>query len=289
MIATTADFEECKKLNKKHGKSYYLATKFLTRKKRMATHALYAFFRVPDEFVDNPTEKTPDAIRASLEKWREAWRQAYHFGSSDHPVLRATVNTFHQYNIPYEYSEDFLKAMIQDIDVDRYETFTDLKEYMYGSAAVFGLMMCYVIGFTDERALIFAERLGYAMQLTNFLRDIEEDFRERGRVYLPQEDLRAFNVSDEDIRIKRFTSGFNALMSYEIARARDLYRDAEPGIPLLDRDGRFAIRAAASLYEAILDKLELQGRNVFAGRASTSLKEKILILLSLWKTSKGKK
>lgn len=283
MIATKADYEICRKLHKKHGKSYYFAAKLFPKEKRLATYALYAFFRVPDEMVDNPGGDDPEAIRSTLEDWRGKWRDAYASGNSNDPVLRATLETFKKFDIPYEYSESFLDAMIQDVDVDRYETFEDLCGYMYGSAAVVGLMMSYVIGFSNEAALQHAEELGYAMQLTNFLRDIDEDFVERGRIYLPLEDLRTFGVSEDDIREQKFTPAFDALMQFEIDRARKLYEHSEKGIPMLNKEGRFAVRSASALYAAILDKLEAQGRNVFSGRASTSTFEKFLITFSLWK------
>ncbi len=285
LLAT--DVAYCEAIHRKHGKSYYFATKFFSRELREATFVLYAFFRVPDDVVDFAGERTQEDVRAELSAWREKWRSAYATGESDHPVLRATAEVFSRYGIPFEYSEAFLDAMEQDVFVDSYATYEDLKGYMYGSAAVVGLMMTYVIGYSDARALGYAEALGYAMQLTNFLRDVDEDMIERGRVYLPEEDLKRFGVTREQIVERRFDDAFKQLMQFEIARARALYREADLGIPMLNRGGRFSVRVASRLYEAILEKLEAQDCNPFLGRARTSFFEKCLFIAPLlWQSLK---
>lgn len=180
-------------------------------------------------------------------------------------VLWATADTFHRYRIPFEYSESFLEAMIQDTWKASYATYEELRSYMYGSAAVVGLMMCHVIGFEKE-ALPYAEKLGYAMQLTNFLRDIEEDKRLRGRTYLPQDEL------------ARFGSDKIGFMKFQIDRADRLYDEANQGIRFLHPRGRFAVRAASDLYREILRKIEARGYDVSV-RVRTSLLEKILITM----------
>ena len=275
-----ADLEEARRLHKKHGTSYYFATAFFPRHLREATFALYAFFRVPDELVDNPDSGDP---RRALEDWRGDWRRAYRTGEAEHPVLRATAHVFHRYEIPYEHSEAFLSAMFRDLDDTRYPTYADLENYMYGSAAVVGLMMSHVIGFSDPSALPFAEKLGHAMQLTNFLRDIDEDFSQRGRIYLPLDEMARFNVSPEQIAERRFDRNFEALMRGQAARAHRLYDEAAPGIPLLHPDGQRAVRVAATLYRAILTKLEAQGFDPFAGRARTSAVEKAVLAARAWR------
>ena len=120
---------------------------------------------------------------------------AYENQTSPHPILHITAQTWRNYEIPFEYSTAFIDAMIQDTHVSRYETYADLERYMYGSAAAVGLMMGHVIGFSDPVALEHAKKLGYAMQLSNFLRDIEEDYFQRGRVYLPQDELAEYSLS----------------------------------------------------------------------------------------------
>ena len=277
--ALNVDFEVARRLHKKHGTSYYFATKLFPRTPRLATHALYAFFRVPDEIVDNSKiENTADLARVKneLSAWREQWESAYRSGESSDAVLRVTAHVFRKYNIPFEYSRAFLDAMTQDLEKTRYATYAELESYMYGSAAVVGLMMSHVIGFA-EGALPRAEKLGYAMQLTNFLRDVDEDFTERGRVYLPQDEMARFGVTDADIEARRFTPNFRNLMEFQANRARELYRESDAGIPLLARYGRFPVRTAGALYGAILDKLAQQNYDPFAGRARTNLREKLAL------------
>lgn len=251
-------YQECQRIHAKHGKSYYFATRFFPKDLRLATYALYAFFRLPDEMVDNPSGRDP---KGELERFRAEWRS----GVSTHPVLMAARDTFDRYHIPFQYSEVFLDAMIQDTWKTTYATYAELESYMYGSAAVVGLMMSHVIGF-ESGALAYAEKLGYAMQLTNFLRDINEDKEKRGRVYMPQDELARFG----DDRI--------AFMKFQIARADALYDEANQGIPLLHARGRFAVRAASDLYREILRKIEKQNYDV-ATRARTSFWEKIFICI----------
>lgn len=295
MIYTDTQFRKdvdiCRKLHKKHGKSYYFATKFFPRNMRQATYVLYGFFRVPDEMVDNPNLSLREArsnnvaissqeVQQTLQNWQKKWQHAYNTGESDEPVLRATAHVFHKYKIPYEYSESFLSAMIQDTEKSRYATYEELKQYMYGSAAVVGLMMSYVIGFSDKKALTYAEDLGYAMQLTNFLRDIREDYEDRNRIYIPKEDLERFAISEYGIHEHIVSDNFKALMQFEIKRTREIYERSKAGIELLDKRGQFAVKMAAVLYGAILGKIEEVDYDVFSSRVSTSFGEKLKLIKS---------
>jgi phytoene synthase len=279
----------CKKIHEYHGKSYAFATRLFPKHLRDATHVLYAFFRVPDEIVDSSPNQSHQEKQKALNAFIKEWDDAYEKQTSSHPVLRATSAVFHTYHIPKTYAEDFLHAMEQDLSVCRYETYADLEQYMYGSAAVVGLMMTYVIGYKDPTALEYAKKLGYAMQLTNFLRDIKEDFETRGRIYLPLEDLRKHHVTESDIAHQRMSENMTALLKEEIARADALYQEATLGIALLEKRGRFAVLLASRLYQEILRKIEQQNYNIFTSRAKTSFTEKIRILISLWTTSKTKK
>ena len=276
-------FETARRLHKKHGKSYYFATQLFPRELRLATYAIYGFLRVPDEIVDNsPQESAADlcAVKYKLEKWQADWRTAYQRGDSEDDVLRVSAYVFHRYEIPFAYSEHFLQAMTTDLEKTSYQDYEDLRQYMYGSAAVVGLMMTHVIGFTDETALPRAEELGYAMQLTNFLRDINEDYVLRKRVYLPQVELAAFGLSTPDIEARRFSPAFRDFMVWQSERTHALYESASEGIPLLHPQGRLAVRVASNLYRAILGKIEAQEWDVFRGRAKTSLPEKLMLAAS---------
>lgn len=280
-------FEAARLLHKKHGKSYYFATKLFPRDTRLATYALYAFFRVPDEIVDNsPINNAADLARVKKElgAWRDKWRLAYNTTTSDDPILHVTTYVFHKYKIPYQYSEDFLDAMTLDLEKTDYASYAELESYMYGSAAVVGLMMSHVIGFTDPRALEHAKQLGYAMQLTNFLRDIDEDFIERGRVYMPRDELAAHGLSMEDIAARRFSPDFKRFIQWQSKRARLLYHESNKGIPMLKPHGRFPVRVAGALYSAILDKIAQQNCDIFAGRAKTSTAEKLKLTARVLRT-----
>lgn len=280
-----ADVALCRAIMKKHGVSYAFATRFFPKRKRDATAVLYAFFRTPDDIVDIGTE-SPEMKLSRLSEWRSRWQEHVNGERNDTPVLRAAATVFAQFKIPSEYGDAFLAAMEQDLSVSSYAAYADLEGYMYGSAAVVGLMMSHVIGFSDSAALPHAKALGEAMQLTNFLRDIREDLETRGRVYLPVEDLEHFGVTNDLLRSNTVSSEFRALMRFEIARARQLYDVANRGIHYLDADGQFAVRLASALYAAILDKIEAADYDVFTVRRRTGRFEKLRLMLHVWKTQK---
>lgn len=276
-----AAYKESRAILRHHGKSYYFSTCLFPKELQRATSALYAFVRLPDEIVDSSPQNTPEEIAATREKLLEfldEWKTAYATGNARSEVLNFAASVFHEKNVPFEYSEDFLRAMIQDTHQARYENYADLEGYMYGSASCVGLMMSYIIGFSDPIALKYATQLGNAMQLTNFLRDIDEDYQLRGRVYMPQDELEKFGIGDADIAARRFSPRFEAFMQFQIERAHGLYEESNQGIKLLRPEGRFAVAMASTLYRAILGKLEQQGKNPFAKRAATSLGEKLLLM-----------
>jgi len=269
----------CRGIQKNFGKSYYFATLFFPKEKKLATQVLYAFFRMPDEIVDNPACNDVEEIKSSLNGWKTKWEAAYKNGGSDDPILDPSAKIFKKYDIPYSLSEAFIDAMIMDTERSRYQNYDELKEYMFGSAAAVGLMMSRIIGFSDKKALEYAEMLGYAMQLTNFLRDIREDYENRGRIYLPQDEMTRFGISENDIKEHNRSDNFKKFMRFEIDRAKQLYKEAEKGIPYLNKDGRFAVRMASVLYGAILDKIEKQDYDIFSKRAHTNIAEKVFLLI----------
>ena len=174
--------------------------------------------------------------------------------------------------------QDFITAMEQDLTVTEYATFEDLKGYTWGSASVVGLMICHLVGAKDPAAVAHATSLGLAMQLTNFLRDVGEDWRERGRLYLPLEDLERFGVSKADIAAGQLTSNIRALIRFEIERTRAIYEHADEGMQYLSADARLPVRLARVLYARILDKIEQNGCDVFGRRARVPTWEKLLVL-----------
>lgn len=274
------DVAEAKLLQKKHGTSYYFATTFMPAKLRDATYALYAFFRVPDEIVDMGGEKTQDVVEQELMTWSAEWKTAYETGISRSPILRATSYVFHTYHIPFDLSLVFLSAMMQDTTKTKYANYQELEEYMYGSASVVGIMMSYVIGFKNEHTLVYAKKLGEAMQLTNFLRDIGEDYVERGRIYMPQDELAKFGITDE-IETGRVSKEWCAFMRFQITRARTLYKESELGIKELNRGGQLAVRLASALYAGILEKIEEVHYDCLRTRVRTNLQEKLQLAVPI--------
>lgn len=271
-------YKIAKEITRKFGTSYYFATKFFPEEMKLDTYSLYAFFRLPDEIVDNPKkDKSKQQISDELDEWIAKWERIYYGSDDKESILELTKYTFHKYKIPYQLSIDFLLAMKQDLVKERYDTYQDLKKYMYGSASVVGLMMSYVIGFKDP-ALGYAPMLGEAMQMTNFLRDISEDYFDRNRIYIPKEDLDKFGITENYFQNKIYDKNFVNLMKFEIKRTRDLYKEAYKGIKYLNREGRFAILMAGKLYEAILDKIEQVDYNIWKGRVRTKKREKLYIL-----------
>ena len=286
----SAAYRAARALLRHHGKSYYFSTRLFPRDLQEATCALYAFVRLPDEIVDNSPQSTPAEIAAVREKLLDflaRWKIAYESGDSGDPILDFAAHIFHQRGVPFEYSQSFLYAMIQDTHQTRYNDYDELENYMYGSASCVGLMMSHIIGFEEAETLVYATKLGDAMQLTNFLRDIDEDYQQRGRVYMPQDELKQFDLSDKAIANRKFSPQFREFMKFQAARAHRLYEEANQGIPLLNPEGRFAVATASTLYRAILNKLEGQDWNPFLGRAATSPLEKVALMQRGWALSRA--
>lgn len=274
----TAAYEHCRKINAHYGKTYYFSSNFFPADVRPSVHALYAWVRYPDEWVDNPNGLTVPEQADKLRQWRDATADAIKTGSSDHPVLAAWADSARRYEVPSKYMRDFLDAMEMDLTVSRYQTFDDLQKYTYGSASVVGLMMCHLVGCDDPASVPHASALGLGMQLTNFLRDVGEDFSGRGRIYLPLEDLERFGVTESDIRRGVVTENVVALLRFEIARTREIYEHADAGIPYLPQYAQLPVRLARVLYSRILDKIEQNKYDVFTRRARVPTWEKLLTL-----------
>jgi phytoene synthase len=276
----TADsYRKSKKLNYQHGKTYFLATLLLPAAKRPHVHALYGFARYADEIVDDlASTLSLEEKAAALKGWGDQVLSDLRRGVSDDPIGRALVDTVNRFQIPIEYFEAFLHSMTMDLSVDEYETYEDLMEYVYGSAVVIGLQMLPILGPLSPDAQVAAEKLGTAFQLANFIRDIGEDL-ERGRIYIPIAELAAFNVTREDLYARQLTPNIIAAIKFQIARVRQLQREAEAGIALLDPSSRPCIEAASELYCGIVDEVESIGYDIFNFRAKTSTWRRIKVAL----------
>lgn len=265
MITLEQSYEHCRRLNKANGTTYYWSTTVLPKVKRHHVHALYGFCRHADDIVDD-LDGTPTDVRAkALADFGDRFFRSLDAGDSDDLVLKAMVHTVRAFRIDPDCVRRFLKSMTMDLTVEEYETYDDLLDYMDGSAAVIGEMMLPILEPTDPAAFEPARELGNAFQLTNFLRDIDEDL-DRDRVYVPQEDIRRFGA-ESAFESRVATPEFRELMRFEIERTRDLYRIADTGVAMLPgRSGR-CVGAARDLYSQILDEIEAIDLDVFSARA----------------------
>lgn len=276
-----AAYHHCDAITKFHSRTFYMASGLLPEDKRRATRALYAFCRVTDDIIDS--QQSAASRRRMLNNWRSTVLV-------DHPpagelVALAWADTERRYNIPRGYAEQLIDGVARDLSQVRYETFDQLAEYSYGVASTVGLMAMHIIGFRSEEALPYAVKLGVALQLTNILRDVAEDWN-AGRLYLPLDELARFNLTEQDIDSGVLDDRWRAFMQFQIDRTRTLYDESIDGIAILDTDGRFAITAAADLYRAILHDIEKNDYDVFSRRAHVGIMGKVVRLPAIWRRSR---
>ncbi len=280
-----ASYAECKRLNSLHGKTYYLATLLLPKAKRPHVHALYGFARYADEIVDDLASTLSNQEKSDhLRRWSDQMLQDISNGRSSDHVGAALVDTVQKFDIPIAYFEAFLHSMAMDLTVTEYQTFDDLMEYVYGSAAVIGLQMVYVLGTLEGKkseALPLAENLGVAFQLANFIRDVGEDL-DRGRIYLPLQELQSFGVSRSILEQRKVTPQIIEALKFQIARVRELQLKADAGIALLNPEARPCIEAASELYCGIVDEVEKINYDIFNHRAKTSTLRRAKVALPAW-------
>jgi 15-cis-phytoene synthase len=287
-----ASYETCRRLNAQHGKTYYLATLLLPPAKRPFVHALYGLARYADDIVDSAASTGTAADRnREFTRWSDAVRTELRTGRGSGPVTRAVVDTAQRFELPIELFEAFFASMAMDLSVNRYDTFTDLERYMWGSAAVIGLQMLPILGRGDpaqpwDELRPYAIDLGLAFQLTNFVRDVGEDL-DRDRIYLPMESLDRFGVTAADLGRRRPTPAIRALVASEVGRARGFYARARPGLALVERTSRPCLHTAFVLYGGILDEIERADYDVFTRRAQVPLRRRAAVaapqLVSAWR------
>ncbi|MGS2613912.1 phytoene/squalene synthase family protein [Micromonospora sp. LZ34] len=287
----TAAYERCRELHRRHGRTYYLATRLLPEWKRRHVHALYGFTRYADEIVDR-TEDLPTSARAArLDDWAGRFLAGLHGEPVDDPLLPAVLHTIAVFDLDRDDFASFLKSMAMDLTVTSYRSYDQLLDYMEGSAAVIGTMMLPILGSSDPAAAREpARQLGLAFQLTNFVRDVGEDL-DRGRTYLPDEDLDRFGVTRRDLveaRARgRATPRIRELVAYEVDRARAHYAAAAPGITLLAPGSQACMRTAYALYGGILDEVAAQGYDVFARRAVVPRRRRLAVAARALRTPAG--
>ncbi len=265
----------CEALTAAHSRSFHLASALLPPAKRRAARALYAFCRVTDDIVDQSRGEAAERL--------EAWRhQALRWDPPvEDRIALAWADARARFRVPESYAEQLIDGVARDLGQVRYATFEELAAYAYGVASTVGLMSMHIIGFSAPEAVPYAVKMGVALQLTNILRDVGEDWR-AGRLYLPREEMIFFGIREEDLKRGDLSSRWRAFMRFQIDRNRRLYEEARPGIRLLDPDGRFAIGAAADLYAGILDAIEANDYDVFNKRAHISRWGKLSRLPGIW-------
>jgi phytoene synthase len=259
--AARAAYLRCRRINAHHGRTFFLAARLLPAPARPATHALYGFARLADEIVDDLSPRPVPQRAADLAELARHLDDALAGRRTRHPVLAALADTARRHELRRELFDDFLASMRMDLDVTEYRTFAELDRYTRGSAAAIGLLMLPVLGTVGPRAEAepAAAALGEAFQLTNFLRDVGEDL-DRGRVYLPADELAAFGVDRALLvwarRTGRRDPRIRRALAHLVACARARYRLAEPGIALLAPAARPCVATALTLYRGILDEIE---------------------------------
>jgi phytoene synthase len=273
----TAAYATCDSITAVNSRSFHLASSLLPDDQRAAVRALYAFCRVSDDIVDRAGDTSSRSLQ--LEDWRRLATSNH--PPSDQQVAVAWAHARQQYQVPSRYAEQLIDGVARDLEQTRYQTFAELASYCYGVASTVGLMSMHIIGFAGNQAIPYAIKLGVALQMTNILRDVGEDWR-AGRVYLPQDELAAYGLSEADLAEGIVTDRWRAFMQFQIDRTRQLYAESAPGIGLLHRDGRFAIAAAADLYRGILDAIERADYDVFSHRAYVGKWGKLRMLPGIW-------
>jgi len=273
-----AAFEYCRQVTAHFAKSFYLCARLLPPEKRWATYAVYGFCRYADNLIDNVRNRSAAEILREVEFLCHELNTAYRSGESEQPIIRPFIVVARRHEIPLDYPLDLLKGVQMDVQNSRYPSFDDLYLFCYRVAAVVGLMMTHILGYDDQQAFQYAEKLGIAMQLTNILRDIQED-RRRGRIYLPLDELQTHDCTENNVLEERMTPAFKELMIFQTNRAHAYYDAANPGIKLLKQDSQFAIHSASRIYRGILKKIEARGYNPFLGRVDVPKHRKLSILL----------
>jgi phytoene synthase len=272
-VGLEQSFAYCRRVARRRAKNFYYSFVLLSRPQRNAMCALYAFMRYCDDLSDEP-----GASRVGIDRWRAEMEEAFEGHFSNHPLWPAFHHTVRRFGIPRKYFGEMIDGVASDLEPRRFENFDQLYRYCYQVASVVGLTTIHIFGFDTQSALPLAEKCGVAFQLTNILRDIRED-AERGRVYLPQEDLRQFGVSEQDLRLGNRSEAFVRLMGFEAARARAYYDESLPLLELIHPRSRASLWALVSIYSRLLERIEGRNYDVFTRRVRLSGIEKSWIVV----------
>lgn len=267
----------CQRIAKSEAKNFYYAFRTLPSAKRRAIYAVYAFCRYCDDVADD--DLPPKEKKRLLAETRNRLHNPRL--ADDDPVFMALEGAISDFAIPRSYLEDIIRGVEMDLEVSRFETFDDLREYCYLVASAVGLICIEIFGYEDPTAGEYAVDFGIAMQLTNIIRDIRED-AERDRIYIPMEDIRRFGYSESELMESRNNENFRSLMDFQATRARMYFDSGERLLPLLSRESRACAGVLHRLYSRILDRIESTGYDVFEQRIGLSVSEKVLLVARLW-------
>lgn len=260
------------------GSSFYNSFRFLSKDKRRAITALYAFCREVDDVVDECSDA--NVARTTLNWWRSEVASIYG-GQPQHPVAQALVPIVKQFNLAQEHLLEIIDGMEMDLEQTRYADFKSLQLYCYRVASVVGLLSVEIFGYTDRQTLKYAHDLGIALQLTNIIRDVGEDAR-RNRIYLPLDELQQFGVTAADILNSRETENFQKLMTFQIERAQRYYQQALDHLPAVDRKAQRTGLIMAAIYQATLHEVVTSGCHVLKERVSLTPTFKLWLAFKAW-------
>jgi phytoene synthase len=276
-------YAHCRAITRYHAKTFYMATRFLPNQKQRSIFAIYGLCRYLDDLVDEAEDLmihqkiSAEDISAKLEAFKKRLTDTYEGAEQSDPILMAFFDVLKTYDISIDLPFDLIKGVESDLTKNRYNNFDELYDYSYKVASVVGLMTSEVFEYENPEALKYAIDLGIAMQLTNILRDVGEDL-ERNRIYIPQDEMKAFGVTEEDLFNHNMSRDFVQLMKFQVDRAKSYYSNADKGIPMLSKDSRLPVYLARENYSRILEKIEYNNYNVFKQRAFLNSSEKLSIL-----------
>ncbi len=271
-------YSHCQRITKENARNFYYSSWLMPPAKRRAMCAVYAYCRLCDDIADG--ELPLDKKYLGFEEVRQNLR-ASELSGKDAQIYRALRDAAQNFRIPHSYFEEILQGVEMDMVKDRFASFDELQEYCYKVASVVGLVCIQVFGYKDPKAKEYAIDLGLAMQLTNILRDVKEDV-ERGRIYIPQDEMAQFNYTEDELRKGALTDEFKALMAYQAARARGYFDSGRRLFPLISSDTRACLMLMHATYSGILNRIERSGFDVFERRIGLSAGAKLVLLTRIW-------
>jgi 15-cis-phytoene synthase len=275
--ALAEDYARCAEITRRASSNFYYAFMLLGAERRRALYAVYAFCRFIDDIAD---DASVTGAAGMLALWRQELHNVY-AGSPTRAIARALAENVRRFPIPRRYFEEVIDGVEMDLSRTRYATFSELELYCHRVASAVGLICIEIFGYANPSAHTYAERLGLAFQLTNILRDVNED-ASRGRIYLPLEDLVRFQVSEDEILRGVYSSRFRSLMEFEADRARHFYREAEHALAPEDRASLLAAEGMRRIYAALLERIARADFRVLDQRISLSAPRKLYLVGRAW-------